>query len=96
VGSDACRRPLRGPGRNGRRSDRLCGLAENLVVATATVRTSAGRRVTGRQLRALEFLAERQAIDLAELAAERYSVAEPTERSITQASDLIQMLKEQD
>jgi hypothetical protein len=41
-------------------------------------------------------LAERQAIDLAELAAERYSVAEPTERSITQASDLIQMLKEQD
>src|SRR5690606_6309400 len=50
------------------------------------------RRVTGRQLRALELLAERRAIDLAELTAERYAVAEPTELSITQASDLIQML----
>ncbi|MBL9085016.1 MAG: hypothetical protein JNK76_24645 [Planctomycetales bacterium] len=52
------------------------------------------RRVTARQLRALELLAERQAIDLAELAAERYSAAEPTELSLTQASDLIQTLQE--
>ena len=52
------------------------------------------RRVTARQLRALELLAERQALDLAELSAERYSVAGPKELSITQASDLIQTLQE--
>ncbi|MBL9095071.1 MAG: hypothetical protein JNL96_27885 [Planctomycetaceae bacterium] len=52
------------------------------------------RHVTGRQLRALELLAERRAIDLAELTAERYAVVEPTELSITQASDLIQTLQD--
>ena len=56
----------------------------------------APRRVTGRQLRALELLAERHALDLTDLAAERYAVAEPAELSITQASDLIQTLQDQD
>ncbi len=52
------------------------------------------RRATASQVRALNAIADRQQLDLADLLADRFNIRDPAELTITEASHLIDELKE--
>ncbi len=51
------------------------------------------RRATASQVRALNAIADRQQLDLADLLADRFNIRDPAELTITEASHLIDELK---
>lgn len=51
------------------------------------------RRATASQIRAIHAIVDRQRLDLAALLHERYGINDPTELSITEASELIDSIK---
>jgi hypothetical protein len=63
--------------------------------AAQGTRRAAGkpRRATNSQVRAIQAIVNRQCIDLVGLLNERFSISDPAELSITQASQLIDELK---